>query len=178
MWCIAHKLIFWYFKECMFVYVFKYVRGCVCVCVCMCVYICECICVCMREREREREKEKIISSLLYRPPPSIVGEVWRGMVVIDVDARRGDGKWFLSNLPARMDPRHHFIISPTLATRHVDGVLIISGEGGFYYRRPSPLFAGVLLQLLAKCISVFFSNSLNLRFSLIVHPHPRPVSTP
>ena len=66
-------------------------------------------------------------------------EVWRGMVVIDVDV---DGKWFLSNLLARGDPRHHFIISPTLATQHVDGVLIIADEGGFYYRRPSPLFAG------------------------------------
>ena len=98
--CIAHKLIF-------LVFLGMHVCVCfqVCVCVCMCVYICECICVCMREREREREKEKIISSLLYRPPPSIVGEVWRGMVVIDVDAVDVDGKWFLANLPARVDPR-------------------------------------------------------------------------
>ena len=116
--------------------------------------------MCMREREREREKEKIISSLLYRPPPSIVGEVWRGMVVIDVDARRGNGKWFLSNLPARVDPRHHFIISPTIATRHVDGVLIISGKGDFYYRRPLPLFAGLGLLAQMGDSSPFFPSFL------------------
>ena len=63
MWCIAHKLIFWYFKECMFEYVFKYVR--VRVCVCMCVYICECMCVCMRERERENH------ILPFLPPPPL-----------------------------------------------------------------------------------------------------------
>ena len=66
---------------------------------------------------------------------------WSSMSMLDAamesgfyrTCRRG---WTLA------DPRHHFIISPTIDTRHVDGVLIISGEGGFYYRRPSPLFAG------------------------------------
>ena len=114
------------------------------------------MCVYEREREGERERENHILPFLPPPPPLKVGqihdiyvvsnsEVWQGIVVIDVDAIDIDGKWFLADLPARVDPRHHFIILPTLTTRHVDGVLIISGEGGFYYRRPSPLFAGEII---------------------------------
>ena len=74
------------------------------------------MCVYEREREGERERENHILPFIPPPPPSIVGEVWRGMVVINVDAIDVDGKWFLLNLPARVDPCHHFIISPTIAT--------------------------------------------------------------
>ena len=142
--CIAHKLIF-------LVFLGMHVCVCfqVCVCVCMCVYICECMCVCMRER-----KKKSYPPFFTAPPPLLDIPIDN---LIDGDVCDLESRASMSMLDAAMesgfyrtcrrgwtlaDPRHHFIISPTIDTRHVDGVLIISGEGGFYYRRPSPLFAG------------------------------------
>ena len=102
-------------------------------CVCMCVYICECMCVCMREREKEKIiLVYAIFNMQPHPPfftcplpfldiPTDNGVVcdlesraemqhlwrvkWRGMAVIDGNARRSDGKRTLANLLVRVDPR-------------------------------------------------------------------------
>ena len=114
--------------------------------------------MCVYERERGRERKRKSYPPFFTTPPPLLDIPIDNLIdgdVCDLESRAS-----MSMLDAAMesgfyrtcrrgwtlaDPRHHFIISPTIDTRHVDGVLIISGEGGFYYRRPSPLFTGQLV---------------------------------